>query len=164
MMQKLLLPILASTLLFACGTKEKSEAVLRSEDSLSRSRQRLHADSLKRSNPLLIAPPDSQYTGSYTDKYPSGITKYVGYFRFGKRHGQWMAFYPNGTAWSEMHYEKGLRHGLNIAYFENGKKRYEGFYKNDQQDSVWTYYDSTGRLAEKVLFRNSRIIRRLDAK
>jgi antitoxin component YwqK of YwqJK toxin-antitoxin module len=131
------------------------------KDSLSLVKQRESIDSMKRRNPLLIMPPDSEYTGSYVDKYGNGITKFTGFFRQGKRHGQWMSFYPNGEAWSEMHYDKGLRHGPNIAYFENGRKRYEGNYKNDQQDSVWNYYDTTGKLAEKVLFRDSRMIRRL---
>src|SRR4051812_44564032 len=74
-------------------------------DSLSRAEQRVWADSIKKTNPLLIVPPDSMYTGDYTDKYPSGITKFKGFFRFGERHGQWMSFYPNGLLWSEMHYD-----------------------------------------------------------
>ncbi|MCC6371845.1 MAG: hypothetical protein IT236_12625, partial [Bacteroidia bacterium] len=76
------------------------------QDSISKLDQKAKADSLKKRNPLLIVPPDSMYTGSYVDKYPNGITKFTGFFRFGKRHGQWMSFYTNGIAWSEMHYDK----------------------------------------------------------
>ena len=161
-MKHLLFAFFLSLIIGCNQVAEKTEAELRAEDSLSKAKQSARVDSLKRSNPLLIAPPDSLYTGSYVDKYPNGITKFTGYFRFGKRHGQWLSFYPDGSAWSEMHYDKGLRHGPNITWFENGRKRFEGFYRDDRQDSVWRYYDSSGRLAEKVLYRNSRIVKRLE--
>ena len=41
------------------------------------------------------------------------------------------------------------------------ERQYEGFYKGDMQDSVWVYYDSTGKLAEKVLYSRDKIIKRL---
>jgi hypothetical protein len=150
---------------FACIPDRKdSEEASRLSDSLSRAAQKRSTDSAKARNPLLIAPPDSNYTGSYVDKYDNGITKFTGFFRQGERHGQWMSFYPNGIAWSEMHYDKGLRHGPNIAYYENGRKRYEGVYKLDHQDSVWCYYDSTGALAQKVLFKEGKIVKKLPLK
>jgi antitoxin component YwqK of YwqJK toxin-antitoxin module len=141
--------------------KELSDTEKRVQDSISKLRQAQFADSLKKQNSLLIIPPDSTYTGSYVDKYPSGITKYTGFFRFGERHGQWMSFYANGELWSEMHYDKGLRQGPNLTYFENGKMRYSGFYKHDEQDSIWTYYDTSGQVAKRVLFRHNRIVKEL---
>ena len=92
---------------------------------------------------------------------PNGIKKFIGFFRFGKRHGQWLSFFPNGNAWSEMHYDKGLRHGPNTVYFENGKIRYSGFYKFDKQDSLWIFYDTLGKVAEKVIYKNDRLVQRL---
>jgi hypothetical protein len=133
-------------------------------DSVSKQQQKIVVDSLKKKNPLLILPPDSNYTGDYIDKYANGIVKFKGNFRFGKRHGQWMSFYPSGLAWSEMHYDKGLRQGPNITYFENGKIRYAGCYKKDVRDSIWLYYDSIGRLAERVLFKNDRVFKKLPLK
>ncbi|WP_317899261.1 toxin-antitoxin system YwqK family antitoxin [Aurantibacillus circumpalustris] len=144
--------------------KNLSPEERRVNDSLSRIEQRLKADSLRGTNPLLIVPPDSTYTGDYVDKYPNGITKFKGLFRFGERHGQWMSFYPTGVLWSEMHYDKGYRHGPNIAYFENGKTRYSGSYKNDLKDSIWTYYDTLGVIAHKMLFKNDRMVKELPIK
>jgi antitoxin component YwqK of YwqJK toxin-antitoxin module len=141
--------------------KEISEEEKTKQDSISKVEQGLKADSLKKTNPLLIVPPDSIYTGTYVDKYPNGITKFTGFFRFGKRHGQWMSFYPTGLAWSEMHYDKGLRHGPNMAYYEDGKKRYTGFYKNDFKDSTWTYYDSLGKAVQKFEFKKDQILKNL---
>jgi len=133
-------------------------------DSISKIEQRIKADSLRKTNPLLIVPPDSNYTGDYVDKYPGGITKFRGNFRFGQRHGQWMSFYPNGLAWSELHYNKGLRHGPNIAYYEDGKIRYSGFYKNDLKDSLWCYYDSLGAPVQKIIFKNDKFVKELPVK
>lgn len=133
-------------------------------DSLSKVEQKKRVDSLKKKNPLLIMPPDSNYTGDYVDKYPSGITKFKGFFRFGQRHGQWMSFYPNGLLWSELHFDKGLRHGPNTAFYLNNKMRYAGFYKNDMQDSVWTYYDSLGKIIKKIVFSNDKMVKELPVK
>lgn len=129
----------------------------RIEDSLSLIRQKAKADSLKKLNPLLILPPDSNYSGEYIDKYENGIVKFRGSFRFGERHGQWFSFYPNGILWSELHFDKGLRQGPNLTYYESGKLRYSGFYKNDAVDSVWTYYDSTGTLVETLTYKNNKL-------
>jgi len=133
-------------------------------DSISRARQKEVNDSLKKKNPLLILPPDSNYSGDYIDKYDNGLIKFRGTYRFGKRHGQWMSFYPNGMRWSEMHYDKGSRQGPNIAYQENGKIRYSGFYNQDKVDSLWCYYDSTGVLVEKLLYKSNRLLKRLPVK
>jgi antitoxin component YwqK of YwqJK toxin-antitoxin module len=152
---------------FACksGNEEQKEKLSPEEkvklDSVSKAEQSKRADSIKKTNPLLIVPPDSVYTGSYVDKYSNGITKFTGYFRFGQRHGQWLSFYPSGLAWSEMHYDKGLRQGPNIAYYESGKIRYTGFYKNDQKDSLWTYYDSSGMVIEKLQLSKDKLVKKL---
>jgi antitoxin component YwqK of YwqJK toxin-antitoxin module len=162
-MRYLLIISLSTFMAFSCspGQKQLSEQEKQALDSISRAEQSRRADSMKKRNPLLIIPPDSTYTGSYVDRYPNGIVKFRGYFRFGQRHGQWMSFYPNGLMWSEMYYDKGLREGPNVTYFESGKKRYEGFYKNDLRDSIWVYYDSTGTAAKRVLFKNDKVVQYL---
>lgn len=102
----------------------------------------------------LITPPDSDYTGDYVDKYPNGIVKFTGFFRFGQRHGQWMAFYDNGLKWSECFYDKGKKHGSTMVYHENGKLYYSGWYKNDLKDSLWLYYDTLGKEVDRRAYRN----------
>ena len=170
-MQKIIF-ILSSLILFvffSCNNnseneKPKSEIDKHLTDSVSKQQQKIVADSLKKKNPLLILPPDSNYTGEYVDKYVNGIVKFKGNFRFGKRHGQWMSFYPTGLAWSEMHYDKGLREGPNLTYFENGKLRYTGYYKNDTRDSVWLYYDTLGNVAQRILFKKDKMVKKLPLK
>lgn len=151
-------------LMSACGPQESAEKKEMINDSISKAQQQAHNDSLKSKNPLLILPPDSAYTGDYIDKYPNGIIKFRGQYRFGKRHGHWMSFFPNGELWSEMFYDKGLGEGPNIVKYENGKTRYEGFFKADEKDSVWNYYDEKGVLVEKVFYKKDRILKRLPLK
>lgn len=152
-------------LLWSCSNGKEGESPLspeeqRIQDSLSLVRQKARADSLKKRNPLLILPPDSNYSGDYIDKYENGIVKFRGTFRFGERHGQWFSFYPNGMLWSELHFDKGLRHGPNNTFYENGKPRYTGFYKDDLVDSTWTYYDSTGTKVEELNYKNNKLLNR----
>ncbi len=144
--------------------KELTKKEKQLKDSVSKQSQKRVVDSLKKSNPLLIMPPDSNFTGDYIDKYPTGITKFMGFYRFGKRHGQWISFYQNGTPWSEMNFDKGIKQGTNVTYTEAGKVRYKGFYKNDKQDSIWIYYDSIGNVAERILYKNDVIEKKLPLK
>ena len=108
----------------------------------------------KELNKYLIEPPDTNYTGDYIAKWENGNTKFKGFFRFGKRHGQWLAFYAEGIMWSECFYDKGLKHGANSVYYENGKPRYKGWFKNDLRDSLWVFYDAHGMEARRVWFKN----------
>ncbi len=166
-MKNIVLIVLSVFIFASCNNTtevENPEINKRVADSISKVQQKKVVDSLKAKNPLLIMPPDSNYTGEYVDKYNTGITKFKGTYRFGKKHGQWMSFFPNGLAWSELHFDKGLRHGPNLTYFENGKLRYSGMYKNDGRDSIWLYYDSTGVILEKVLFKNDQVVKKLPLK
>jgi antitoxin component YwqK of YwqJK toxin-antitoxin module len=113
-------------------------------------------DSLKIANELnkyMIQPPDPDYTGDYVDKYSNGVIKFTGFFRFGLRHGQWIAFYENGLKWSECFYDKGKKHGATMVYHPNGELKFSGWYKNDLKDSLWFWYDEKGKEIDKHAFR-----------
>jgi hypothetical protein len=159
MLKQILITGCIALLLASCANGEDKELTGREKeknDSVGKIVQKRKTDSLKKINPLLILPPDSTYTGDYLDKYPSGITLYKGFFRFGQRHGQWVSFYPNGVPWSEQSYNKGMREGANIVYYENSKVRYKGYYKNDKRDSVWMFYDSTGKILKRIVYKEDR--------
>ena len=129
-------------LLVACTSKTKEEkAVMTAEDSAN---QQIKSQIDKIVDDL--APPDSDYTGELFQKYETGMVKTKGFFRFGKRHGQWFYFYPNGFIWSEAMYDNGKMNGHAKVYYENGKVYYEGDYKHDVTIGTWRYYDTTGKL------------------
>jgi antitoxin component YwqK of YwqJK toxin-antitoxin module len=145
--------ILPFFILEACNTGATKETAAR-QDSI---KQQELTDSIaleKEKNKYLIEPPDTNYTGDYLTKWENGNTKFKGFFRFGKRHGQWLAFYAEGNMWSECFYNKGLRHGANNVFYENGKPRYNGWFKNDLRDSLWVFFDESGTEARRVWFRN----------
>jgi len=104
-------------------------------------------------NKYAISPPDTDYTGDFVKKYPNGITQFQGAYRFGLRHGQWISFYENGEKWSESFYDKGKRHGATNVYYSSGKLHYAGWYKNDLKDSLWLFYDETGKEIDRHAYR-----------
>jgi len=142
-----------SLLVLACNSSNTKEDTVK-QDSINIARRMDSIAVEKKKNAYLIEAPDTNYTGDYLDKYENGNTKFKGFFRFGKRHGQWVAFYANGLLWSECFYDKGLRNGANNVYFENGKPRYKGWYKHDLRDSLWIFYDQFGVEQRRVMFKN----------
>lgn len=141
-----------SILFFNCKSDGEANAEKMKQDSLKNASLKSNSNSAY--SQYLISPPDSDYTGDYVDKYPNGIIKFTGFFRFGQRHGQWMAFYDNGLKWSECFYDKGKKHGASMVYHPNGKLFYSGWYKNDLKDSLWFYYDTIGKEVDRRAFRN----------
>ncbi|MDI9341286.1 MAG: hypothetical protein QM534_12025 [Sediminibacterium sp.] len=147
--------LLTALIMMGCvKTEEEKKAEQHRQDSI---KLKVIHDSLveaKKKNPLIIIDPDSTYSGDFLERYDNGIVKYRGYYRFGKRHGQWVSFYPNGLQWSEMFYDKGQMSGSNTTFYTNGKIRYKGFYKNNLKDSLWEFYDTTGVLIQTSKFKN----------
>jgi hypothetical protein len=94
-------------------------------------------------------PPSTEYTGDFVVKYETGITRFRGFFRFGKKHGLWTAFFPTGEVQSETEYDNGIKNGRITVYYQNGKIMYEGRFKNDQRDGVWKTYDESGKVMEE---------------
>jgi antitoxin component YwqK of YwqJK toxin-antitoxin module len=146
------LTLITAIILFAnCNNSHNAEAEKAKLDSLKTDGSQNVTSAYSK---YLISPPDTDYTGDYIDKYPNGVIKFSGFFRFGERHGQWMAFYENGVKWSECFYDKGKKHGSTMVYHPNGKLFYSGWYKNDLKDSLWFYYDTIGKEVDKRAYRN----------
>lgn len=152
MITRLLYAAIFGLILFACnnsGQKANATGADSTQQTTTAKNEVSTGD-----NSYIINPPDTSYTGDFVDKYENGNTKFKGVFRFGKRHGQWMAWYANGILWSECYYDKGLKHGANNVFYENGKPRYKGFFKNDLKDSAWLFFDENGMQVKEILFKN----------
>ena len=139
-------------ILFSCNNTEQKQNT--ENNNIPQANQIDSAEVQKELNKYLIEPPAADYTGDYLTKWENGNTKFKGFFRFGKRHGQWLAFYAAGSMWSECYYDKGVKHGSNSVYYENGKPRYTGWFKNDMRDSLWVFYDEFGTEQRRVWFKN----------
>lgn len=53
--------------------------------------------------------------------YENGQLDYVGHFKDGVEHGEWIYYWPNGNKKSEEFYHKGSEHGLMYDYNESGE-------------------------------------------
>ncbi len=82
--------------------------------------------------------------------HPNGAVKLKGASQGGKRIGKWESFYPTGYRWSEATYRNGYREGDAVTYYPNGMMRYQGNYYNDEPSGIWTFYDTTGAMVERV--------------
>ncbi|MBS1647089.1 MAG: hypothetical protein JST67_07100 [Bacteroidetes bacterium] len=148
-MNKILLMPFALLFFFACSTNQKNneKQAVSKQDSANK---QIQSQMDKIADEL--APPDSDYTGEFFQKYENGVVKVKGYFRFGKRHGQWYYFYPNGLMWSEAFYDNGKMNGQSKVFYENGKTYYQGAYKKDIPVGLWLYNDTTGAANLEVTY------------
>lgn len=142
--------IVLATVFAACKSNQSSEEDLEKQ----KAKQEGQTKATTNNSEYLIVAPDTDYTGDYMDRYPNGIIKFTGFFRFGERHGQWMAFYDNGIKWSECFYDKGKKHGASIVYHPNGKINYSGWFKNDMRDSLWIFYNEEGKEIDRRAYKN----------
>jgi hypothetical protein len=138
-------------LLSNCKNNPAAEAEKMKQDSIKKAAT---TTTLSLNSKYLTTPPNPDYTGDYIDKYPNGVIKFTGFFRFGKRHGQWMAFYENGIKWSECFYDQGKRDGASMVFYPNGKLQYSGWFKQDKRDSIWFFYDEKGMEVDRRAYKN----------
>lgn len=54
--------------------------------------------------------------------YEDGNLDYVGHFKDGMEHGDWIYYWPNGNIKSYEYYENGLEEGIHFDSDENGKR------------------------------------------
>ena len=98
------------------------------------------------------------FTGTQTEKYQNGNTKYEVHYLYGKKEGAetfwynsglkyiqtnykddkedgvWNQWYENGQLKLEAHYKDGKEHGLFTQWFENGIKRSEANFKDGKKE------------------------------
>jgi hypothetical protein len=65
----------------------------------------------------------------------------AGWFRDGKRQGDWFSWYENGVLWSSGRYENGLRQGKSEVFYDSGNVRIQQEYKNGKPHGTWVFYD-----------------------
>jgi hypothetical protein len=56
----------------------------------------------------------------------------------------------NGGTALKAHYENGQYNGLAKTYFADGRIKESGKYKNDDRDSIWTFYYNNGQIEKKI--------------
>lgn len=61
--------------------------------------------------------------------YPNGQLDYVGHYRRGVEHGEWINYWENGNVKSWEFYENGFEEGTHFDYDKNGRKIKEYRYR-----------------------------------
>lgn len=160
LLQTLLFTVTLSSFI-ACQSNKKNKEI--DDLTIKESNKQTSQNTISQSDEKIyfIQPlSDTLYTGTVEEKYPNGIVKYKGFYRFGKKHGEWIYFYDNGNLWSEAEFNRDKMQGKSKVYYPNGQLHYSGFYKNDLRDSIWCYYDTTGKELYIEWYKNSRLIKR----
>src|SRR5262249_25824788 len=70
-------------------------------------------------------PVPPNYTGVWTDYYPSGKKKRVAHYTSGKLDGSCVHYSISGKKHYEDHYKDGVRHGLYVVYDSEGRKSFQ---------------------------------------
>ncbi len=99
--------------------------------------------------------------GEVIKYYDNGQVQSEGRMLNGDYDGKYVYHYDNGQAKKEEYFNVGLRNGNYLEWFSNGKKWVVGFYKADKQDSIWTWYDTTGHVKSIQLFKDGQLIKHI---
>ncbi len=117
---------------------------------------------------------------TYYDEEKVKVKSIVRLNKHEELNGKLVVYYRNGQKKSECNYKNGNEcNGYDIAWFENGLLEYKGYYNNNCEsdgnytkwfsngkikeihyynngkfDSIWHYFDSTGNVLRKEIWKN----------
>lgn len=63
-----------------------------------------------------------------------------------EKHGKWLYYDRKGTIEEVRNYYRDMLHGEVVLYYSNGQKRQLGYFKQNQQDSIYTEWFETGNV------------------
>ncbi len=90
----------------------------------------------------------------FNDKYEGGIVQ-KGYYKDGKKEGEWIVYYPNGNIKTKSFYKNNRIYGPVITYYKNGKIREQGTWKGNKWVGEYRYYYENGQLKYLWYFNQS---------
>lgn len=92
--------------------------------------------------------------GEWMKTHPNGNIRYKGQFKDDKPYGTFNYYYENGKTSVVMNYDGDI--ARTIAFYEEGKLKTKGNYKNQQKDSIWTYYSLAEFKISEELYVNGK--------
>lgn len=99
--------------------------------------------------------------GQIISYYENGQIKDESTILNGVRTGKYIYRYENGQAKKEEYFSEGLKEGKFFEWYKDGTIWVEGFFKADKQDSVWSWYDTTGIVESIQLFKEGEFIKNI---
>ncbi len=94
--------------------------------------------------------------GLWEGYYETDTLKYRGHFENGKPVGKLFRYHENGSIQAEMIYRKDNSAFAKIYDEDTGNLIAEGKYKNQERDSVWTFFAADGSLLSRDNYRNGK--------
>jgi hypothetical protein len=98
-------------------------------------------------------PPPTNFTGSWTTYYVNGQPGYNISYKSGQRNGESRSFYPNGHTLLINHFLNGKAQGEETSFFPSGRTNYIGYYEDDSNVGLWTWYGEDGLVKSQRQFR-----------
>lgn len=96
------------------------------------------------------------FSGYIISKYNDSITKSIGSFYEGKRHGITKSFFSNGKLESERNYKNGIGYGKHYGYWKNGNMKFEFIYHNDKREGLQKQWYENGNQYFELTFLNDK--------
>ena len=94
--------------------------------------------------------------GEFVERSIYGYDLMNGFFKEGKKEGQWKFYYYTGDLEKVSQYVNDSLNGKYEYYFDNGKLSTEGYFKNNQKTGVWTWYTNKGTRDMSGTFKNGK--------
>lgn len=88
-------------------------------------------------------------TGPVKAWFDNGQRHMAGYYKDGKRHGEFAWWHDNGHRKLIASYDQGQRVGKWIWWHENGIKAAEGIFKDDKAIGQWTAWNDVGEITSQ---------------
>jgi antitoxin component YwqK of YwqJK toxin-antitoxin module len=85
--------------------------------------------------------------------YENGTVQSEQSMKGGQLEGKYIYRYDNGQAKKQEYFRAGIKQGTYQEWYRDGTKWVTGYFKDDKQDSAWTWFDSTGKASSVELFK-----------
>jgi antitoxin component YwqK of YwqJK toxin-antitoxin module len=95
---------------------------------------------------------DTPFTGKCVTLFNDGKTGIEGFYKNGKKDGEWIWYYANGIKKRSTFFRDGIKFGKSIFWYKTGIKKSEITYENDKniKQLLW---DEKGRLTKNPTFK-----------
>jgi len=97
--------------------------------------------------------------GSVTEFHPNGKRACKWDLRNHIHHGPWRRWNIEGKQFEEGWYREGKRDGQYCLYYPNGSKRVEGKYKGDKREGTWKRYYEDSKLRQEDHYEKGELLR-----
>ncbi|MCE7991540.1 MAG: hypothetical protein HEP71_06145 [Roseivirga sp.] len=96
-------------------------------------------------------------TGNILQKRTNGVVTKKREWLCGKENSDYMSNYDKDLPDQHISIKNGEFHGKTLTYHSNGQLSGEGYYKNNELDSLWTWYDPLGNMIGKSWYKNGEL-------